>query len=61
MDLYSRRKLVAGIVLTVLIIIGLIVEAMHDKTLRNHGLAYLGIMLAGILGVAGVMWAAFIR
>jgi hypothetical protein len=60
-DPYGRRKLVAAIALSVLVIIGLIGEAIHNKTPRDHGLGYIGMIAAGIVGVIGIIWVGFIR
>lgn len=57
MDTYDRRKIFAGIILGALIIIGMIVEAMQDKTLRK-GLGYLGMAVAGLLMLIG-LWTAY--
>lgn len=51
MDPYGRRKLVAAILVFFLLIIGLIGEAMHDKTLRNRALAFLGMTIAGLVAL----------
>ena len=56
MDSHGRRQLVAGIILMILIAIALIGEAMHDRTLRNRTLAFLGLMLAALAGLVGLLW-----
>lgn len=58
MDTYGRRKLVASIIVGALIIIGLIVEAMQDKTIRNRAAGCLGMAAAGIAMLIG-LWVAF--
>ena len=58
MDAHGRRKLVAGILVGALIVLGLIVEAMHDKTIRKD-LGFLGMIVAGIVALLALAVAWF--
>lgn len=57
MDPYSRRQIVSGIILMLLFALGLIGEAMRDKTMRNWAAGCLAVAGLGLMAVVVLIWA----